>query len=82
MPTWDVGGASSGSSSVPMAISIWSSPSSCIESGVPQAGQKPRSTTAEERNSPGVPRVQRKMSWGTETSAAPHDPKAFWHIRQ
>jgi hypothetical protein len=50
--------------------------------GVPQSAQNPRLTIDEERNMLGVPRVQAKCSYGTETRAAPQDPKDFWHMRQ
>ena len=44
--------------------------------------QKPRATMADDLNTEGWPRVQDKLLAGTETSAAPQDPKAFWHMRQ
>ena len=77
-----IGAIASGLSRVPTANSIIGSPSSRMNSGVPQAGQNPRLTIADERNIDGAPRVQVRSAASTDTSAAPKLPKAFWHMRQ
>jgi hypothetical protein len=52
------------------------------ESGVPQAAQKSRSATEEERNAAGWPRVQAKSLFSISAKEANGAPDAFWHIRQ
>ena len=82
MPIWVSGLASSGRSRLPIERSRWSAALWAKVSGVPQAEQKPRSTSGELRKLAGAPRVQAKSSWGTPTSAAKKLPVAFWHMRQ
>src|SRR3954468_18005137 len=50
--------------------------------GVPQAAQKSRIATDEERNAAGFPRVQAKCSFSMSANDANGAPLAFWHIRQ
>ena len=61
---------------------LLSSPSSRMWRGVPHLEQNPRATMADERKRLGCPRVHVRFSAGTETKAAPQEPKAFWHMRQ
>ena len=50
--------------------------------GVPQAAQKSRSASEEERNADGWPRVQAKSLRSISAKDANGAPVAFWHIRQ
>ena len=82
-PTCSVSGPTrEGSSKAPIASSKLSSPSSRMWRGVPHLAQNPRATMADERKRLGCPRVHVRFSAGTETKAAPQEPKAFWHMRQ
>src|SRR4030081_3928883 len=82
VPYCRVGTTRSGRSNAPVMISILGPLMRRKLKGVPQAAQKLRSATDEDRNAAGVPRVQAKALCSMSAKDANGAPDAFWHIRQ